>query len=122
MSQNSISGTYRSEYYTWDDIQNGHRVNCHRDSSGDSDVSFDLTRVKCDPALFAKYKTASAQADAYFDAAGGKVTEAQSRYFAFLQKSIAESAEIGTVKGSLLYGIKNRPARRSAVEQPQAQK
>jgi hypothetical protein len=106
VSQNSISGTYRSQCYAWDDVQNGHRVNCHRDSSGDSDVSFDLTRVKCDPALFEKYKTASAQADAYFDAAGGKVSEAQSRYFAFLQKSIAESTEIGIVKGSLLYGIK----------------
>lgn len=106
VSQNSISGTYRSQYYTWDDVQNGHRVNCHRDTSGDSDVSFDLTRVKCDPALFEKYKTASAQADAYFDAASGKVDEAQSRYFAFLQKSIAETAEIGTIKGGLLLGVK----------------
>lgn len=106
VSQNSISGTYRSQYYTWDSISNGHRVNCHRDASGDSDVSFDLTRVKCDPNLFEKYKTASAQADAYFDAAGGKVDEAQSRYFAFLTKSGLETAEIGTIKGGLLLGVK----------------
>jgi hypothetical protein len=106
VSQDSISGTYRSQYYTWDNIVNGHRVNCRRDPSGDSDSSFELTRARCDPNLFNRYKDESAQASALFDAVDGKVSEAKYRLQGFLIEQAAESAEIGTVKGGLVVALK----------------
>lgn len=46
VTDNSISGTYRTEWYKFD-VKDGKEVNFTREPSGDSDDQFSLTRTNC---------------------------------------------------------------------------
>jgi hypothetical protein len=106
VSTDSISGTRRTEWYTWDDMVDGHRVNCRRDPSGDSDESFELTRAKCDPELIRKYQLEEEQAALLFEEVRAKLEALHEQNREFLKEQGKEMAIVGGAKGSVVLVLK----------------
>jgi len=106
VSQDSISGTYRGQWYVWDDIVDGHRVNCRRDSSQDPDNSFELTRAKCDPELIRKYQQEEEQAALLFEEVRLRLEALHDRNAEYVKEQKHHMIVLGSAKAGILGALK----------------
>jgi hypothetical protein len=101
ITQNSISGTFHSQYYILDTDSKGNPAGCHEDPSQAPDDPFSMSIMPCDPDAVAKYIAALANSDAQLGAADADTFSAEGQLDHMLVDYGDDAAKLGPVKLAL---------------------
>ena len=103
ITETTIAGTYRSEWYLYD-TKDGKRVNFRRDPSGDRDMPFALVRTNCKKELerlvaeIERLAKIWREQEAAIDDVLGFLSDAQKRWYQSMRDTFKEEVFDGIVK------------------------